>query len=293
MEIRHLRSFVALSGELNFRRAAEYLHISQSALSKQIRALENELGERLFLRTKHAVRPTPAGTAFLEHARLIIHWVDVAMRAVTSAGHGKTGRLEVGFCEGMEIRTIPSIFRRFRRRYPGVDLGLHALPSSEQAEAVRRGRLDLGFVHLPLPGNSIAVDRLDPEPLFLAVPEGHRLSRSGEAALKDLHRENFILLTRQRAPIYHDLVLSLAREAGIVLNVRMEPRNFTDTLSVVAAGLGVSVIPSSCRELALKGVSYSRLKPRVTRLQTGIISRQDEASELVGNFLAVARSAAG
>jgi DNA-binding transcriptional LysR family regulator len=171
MEIRQLRAFVTIAAELHFRRAAEILHLSQSALSKQVRSLEEELGESLFLRTRHAVRPTPAGEAFLEHAKEIVRRVEAAKEAVTQAARGRTGRLEVGFCEGMEIRTVPKVLRRFRRRYPDVDLRLHPFPSLEQAEGIRRGTLDLGFVHLPLPGEDISIVRLSQEPFYLAAPK--------------------------------------------------------------------------------------------------------------------------
>src|SRR5687768_16000143 len=107
MEIRQLRSYIALAEELYFRRAAKRLNLSQSALSKQIRSLEEHLGQALFFRTRHGARPTAAGIVFLEHAKEIVRRVDVAVEAVSLAARGKTGRLEVGFCEGMEIRAIP------------------------------------------------------------------------------------------------------------------------------------------------------------------------------------------
>jgi DNA-binding transcriptional LysR family regulator len=148
-------------------------------------------------------------------------------------------------------------------------------------------------VHLPLPTNNVVVDKLDPEPLYLIAPETHRLGQCSEADFRELKGEAFILLGRQYAPVFHDRVLLLAHESGVVLNVKMEARHFTETLSLVAGGLGISIIPGGCRDHPWKGVRYCRLKTTISDLELGIITRKDEHSELVGNFVQLARSSTG
>lgn len=291
MEIRQLRAFVTAAEDLHFRKAAERLHLSQPALSKRIQGLESELGEKLFLRIQQTVRLTPAGESFLAHARDILVRVSHATEAVKLAARGRTGRLEVGFCQGMEIRTLPRIVRRFRRRFQGVDLRVHPLPSPDQVEAVRQGRIDLGLVHLPAPVEEVGVEALSPEPFLVVSPQGHKLARCPEATLQSLRGEPFILIARRYAPVYYDLVLSLARGAGVVLSLQAEARSFHDTLSMVAAGLGVALLPESVRELPWKGVAYCRLKSPGPQLEMGVIYRTEEHSELLENFLEVARGA--
>lgn len=291
MEIRQLRAFVAVAEELHFRRASERLHLTQPALSKQIRALEEALGESLFHRTRQQVRLTPAGAAFVGPARDILDRLRLAQDAVKLAARGRTGRLEIGFCQGMEMRTLPRAVRRFRRRFPQVEVGLHPMSSPEQVDGVRRGRIDLGFVHLPVKNHDVAVEPLGREPFLLVSPEDHPLSKCPEPTVAALADVPFILLARHQAPVYHDLVLSLAREAGVTLAVKAEARSFHETLGLVAAGLGVSLLPQSAREHPWKGVAYCRLKPPGPELERGLVFRVDGAGEIVANFLEVARTA--
>lgn len=290
MEIRQLQAFAVVAHTLNFSRAAEQLHLSQPALSKRIRALEEEIGQQLLLRTKRTVRITSAGTTLLGYADDILRRISLAADAVKRSAMGKIGKLAIGFCPGMEIRTLPRIVRAFRRRYPSVELRVHPLPSPEQVRAVREGRIDVGLVHLPVSCEGVGVQTLRPAAFILVSPKDHKLAHCSEAKLQALQGEPFILLSRHREPVYYDSVLSQARSAGVVLTVEAEATSFHDTLSLVASGLGLALLPAYVRELPWKGVAYCPIESPGPELESGIIFRQ-EPSGLTDKFLAVAKRA--
>src|SRR5512132_1230001 len=164
MELRHLRYFLAVAEELHFGRAAARVRIAQPPLSQQIRQLEQELGITLFNRTKRRVELTPAGRAFLEHARQILAETERAKRVAQRAGRGEIGRLAIGFVASADLDLLPRVLRVWRARFPDVDVELHALLTAAQAEALRHGRVDVGFVRLPMDETGLVVDAITREP---------------------------------------------------------------------------------------------------------------------------------
>jgi DNA-binding transcriptional LysR family regulator len=293
MELRHLRSFVAVAEELHFRRAAERLHVSQPPLSKQIRALEAELGAPLLYRTRQEVRLTPEGTVFLDRARDILSRVRDAGEAVRLARGGAAGRLDIAYTAALEIRVIPRVVRLFRRRHPGVELRLHPQTSAEQCDNLRRNRIDAGFLIQPSNEAKLDVERIGSDPLLLVAPSDHPLGKCPGTPIAKLVGEPFVLLERSFAPRYHDLIISAARAAGVTLRIASEARNFHETLSLVAAGLGVSLLPSAARDIPWKGVSYCPVESKAPEVEMAVATRTGDPSGPTRNFLSVVRELYG
>lgn len=289
MELRHLRSFVAVAEERHFRRAAERLRLSQPPLSKQIRALEESLGALLLHRTRREVRLTPAGEAFLGRAKEILERVERAPDAIRMANEGTVGKLEIGYTVGLEIGFVPPVLRRFRRRFPDVEIRLRPLSTREQLAELKARRIDLGFIVAPARSAGVKLLRIGTQPLVFAAPLGHPLAKCPEAPVTKLQDEPLVLLSRAEAPAYHDLVLSVARQSGVSPKVVAEPRNLHDNLFLVAAGTGLSLLPASVREIPWKGVAFCPLEKRVPGLDMGVIYRDEEDGAALKNLVEIVR----
>src|SRR5579862_3005999 len=217
MELRHLRYLVGVGEEQHFGRAAERLHIAQPALSRQIQALEEELGFPLFDRLSRGVRLNAAGKLFLTDARRILQDVDEAKRRAERIAHGKVGTLRIGIATAVAWHGLVSdCFRELRRQQPGVELELHHLLTVHQIEAILAGRLDAGFVasltpwHKDLAHWEFAQDRM-----VLAVPKGHPLTKRKTVRLRDLRDMPFVWFPRWVNPVFYDRMMQECTRGGL------------------------------------------------------------------------------
>jgi DNA-binding transcriptional LysR family regulator len=291
MELRHCRYFVAVAEELHFGRAAKRLGISQPPLSQQIRQLEEELGVELLRRTKRNVRLTSAGEVFLQAARKILRGIEDSLDVTRRAARGEVGTLQVGYAPGVEIEILPRVLREFARLYPEVDVRLLPLHTRDQLDALRQRRIDAALILLPASTDGLEVGRVRHEPLILVAPRGHPLARKREIHLRDLEGVSYVHLARAYEPMYHDHILGLARDARVTLRVVAESAHLYDNLSLVAAGVGVSLLPNCVRLVRRAGVVYRPLKARKADLEIGVASRSRELSQVPLEFIRVVRGA--
>ena len=292
MELRHLRYFVTLAEELHFARAASRLGIAQPPLSQQIRALEEEIGVQLFLRTKRRVELTAAGGAFLEESRKVLAQAGRAVLAARRAARGEVGQLEVGFVSSVVYGKAQSIFRLMRVRYPDVSLTLRELTSEEQVEAVKGYGLDVGLIRPPVNGaESLTVRVIGREPLVVVLPRLHRLARQRRIAMEALAGEPFLQIPRRVAPGFYDQFIGICSRAGFSPRVVQEARSTQTIVSLVAGGMGVSIVPASMRNLQRTGVVYRPLKPPVPTSDLAVMWRPDDESPSLRRFLEIVREA--
>ena len=292
MELRHCRYFVAVAEELHFGRAAKRLGISQPPLSQQIRSLEDELGVELLRRTKRNVRLTPAGEVFLQAARKLLRDVEDSMDVTRRAARGEVGTLQVGYAPGVEIELLPRVLRLFYREYPDVDVRLLPLHTREQIESLKQGRIDAGLVLLPAATEGLEIQPVLREPLVLALPKAHPLARRGSLSLRDLEGVPFIHLARSYEPIFYDHVLGLTREAGVSLRVVCESGHLYDNLSLIAAGVGVSLLPDGVRRVKRPGVVFRPIRSPKAGIEIGLAYRSRELSQATLEFIRVVTSSA-
>jgi DNA-binding transcriptional LysR family regulator len=281
MELRQLRYFVAVAEELHFHRAAERLHISQPPLSQQIRQLEDEMECRLLARSRRRVELTAAGTAFLRDVRAILGELDAAVAAARRIEAGQTGRLRVNFVGSALLSIVPGTVQRFRAARPGVEVELHERPTADQVRGVHEGSVDLGLVRLPVEvPTDLRVRRVLREDTVAALPANHDLAREERVPLERLAGEPLVLFPRGQAPGFHDLLVRSLAGAHVV---QYAPETQT-IIGLVAAGIGVSLVPASVRRLSLDGVVY-RPVDGAPDSELAAISRADNESPLVAAFI--------
>ncbi|HVH40722.1 MAG TPA: LysR family transcriptional regulator [Labilithrix sp.] len=255
MELRHLRYFVAVAEERHFGRAAERVRIAQPPLSRQIQALEEELGVRLFDRSRRKVELTAAGTTLLDHARRVFAAVELATRETLRASRGERGRIAIGYPSSLAYSGLPELLRAFRAKFPEVEVALSELSPQAQIEALKDGRLDVGFVRAPFDDPALASMLVRREPLVVAMPADHPLASRKRIALGLLAEEPFVSFPRSRGPAFFDQLMRLCHDAGFTPRVAQEAQQL-DLVSLVSAGFGVAIVPSSVRHVRRAGVVY-------------------------------------
>ena len=262
MELRHLRYFVAVAEELHFGHAAERLRIAQPALSRQIRQLEDEVGADLLDRNGRTLQLTAAGRDFLEGARETLAVADRTLRRARRAWGNEAGRLALAFVPAiLETEEAVRILRRFRERHPQVRVEVSALQTVEQWEALRHGRVQVGFLYDPPPDAHVACEPLWSQEILLAVPSSHLLARSpGPVPLALAAREPFLWFDRASAPVPHDLIRRLFESRGLTMRVVEHAASEEARLSLVAGGLGVTLVPATPDAPSRPGVVLRRVQ---------------------------------
>ncbi|RYU14840.1 LysR substrate-binding domain-containing protein [Nocardioides iriomotensis] len=276
MDLRQIRYAVAVADELHFGRAAEHLLVAQPSLSRQIRDLERDLGVTLFDRTSRRVDLTAAGAAFVESARLALRAVDVSRTAALDAARGVQGQVTLGFVASAAIEILPGVVRRYRSARPAVRLSLREMTTEEQMAALHDGHVDVGLSRDLEPSEGVEVTALLREPLLAVVPTGHPLQRRRTIEMSDLAGSDFVTLPRQRVPRAWDRLIILADSSGMRPTFVQEANQFSTLLALVAAEVGVAVVPSSVRHLRRDGVHYLRLRDDRAWSEVCAVTRSDD-----------------
>ena len=295
MELRHLRYFVAVAEEGHVTRAAARLGIQQPPLSQQIRALETELQVQLFRRKPRGVELTQAGEALFAEAQAILRQVEHAVTAARRTARGEAGRVGLGFTSSASFHPlVPCVIREYRETHPLVGLTLEESGTGELVEALLAERLDAAFVRSPIgPAAGIAVHSVLEEAMVAALPAGHALAARAAAtplALAALAAETFILYRRPLGPGLYDAIIAACQRAGYNPTIGQEAPRMLATLSLVAAGLGVTLVPQSMRRLRVHGVVYRSLDSGVDLVAPlNLAYRRGDSSAAAQRFIALVR----
>ncbi|HEV7322646.1 MAG TPA: LysR substrate-binding domain-containing protein [Ensifer sp.] len=298
MELRQLRQFVAVAEELHFGRAAERLNMTQPPLSQSIQLLEKELGLLLFERTKRHVKLTSLGEQWLVHARRVLDEATALPATARKLARGEMGLLRLSFVSTVDYSLLPAIVSRFRAAYPQVELSLREATSDVQIDALLRGEVDAGFVIAP-PSTSLSQTLtycpILREPLVAAVPslwiDSRRTGFGGETLdPHDFFAAPLILFPRRSAPIFHDLVSGYFAAHGAAFAVFQEAIQMQTIIGLVAAGMGVALVPQSMTRLQREGVTYLALSGRVPTVETGLIWRSNDGNAALQNFRSIANT---
>ena len=287
MELRHLRYLVAVAEELHFGRAAIRLNISQPPLSQQIRQLEEELGVRLFQRTKREVRLTEAGKRIVNEAQQVLSQVDHFTKVAARASEGEIGHLSVAAAGGVNEILVETL-GAFAKRYPAVQIELQYMSTGVQIEALREHRIQVGFVHLPVHEPTLVLELIKKEPLWVALPKTHPLARYRRLPLTELAQHPFVLFARRVSPGLHDIITAACRNAGFSLNVAHEVDNVVASLTLVQANLGLAFCSPSMQTL-WPDLEFRALRGAVPSLDYAVAYRSDRQSPVLDSFLRVVR----
>jgi DNA-binding transcriptional LysR family regulator len=287
VELRHLRYFLAVAEELHFSRAAERVRIAQPALSQQIRRLEADVGVDLFHRSRRRVELTAAGEAMLRPARQALAEVEQAITAAQRAARGETGHLRIGFVESAAMNLVPAAVHRFRQRHPDVGLSLSELAVEAQVQGLLAETLDVAIVRLPLSSQGLELETIADEGLVVVAPSAHPLAERKRVSPAALAGEPLVLLAREMVPALYDQIIALQHEHGGA-QIAQEATSIQAVLGLVAAGLGVSLLPASVTSLARTGVSFSELRPS-PRSTIQLAWREGDRSPLTAAFVEAAR----
>jgi DNA-binding transcriptional LysR family regulator len=293
MELRHLRYFVAIGEEQNYRRAAKRLHVAQTALSTQIQDLEAELGFKLFDRLPRGVKLSVAGHLFLEDARRILREVNEAAARAARVARGQSGTLRVGFTENASWRgVVPESIRRFRERQRDAELQLTPATSLEQLEAIRSGRLDAGFV-FNMPKTDAELDHFPValQHVELAVPKGHALIKVRNLRLRDLVNASFVWFPRRESPAFYDRLMHECFRGGLKSpRIVQEGLNEATILSLVSHGMGVGWVNGTARWRCPESVVIVSVADLDMPLPLALVWRKDNTSPLLQRFVDDVRS---
>lgn len=295
MELRHLRYFVAVAEELHFGRAAARLHIAQPPLSRQIRDLEREVGTPLFERVARGVVPTAAGRAFLVEARLTLAQAERALRGARRAAQGETGRLRVGFVEAATSSgLLPDVLGFFRLHLPNVGLSLFEMRSSQQEEALRDDRIDVGLLH-DVPADAdrwLSVEPVYEDPIVVALSSAHPAAKRARLTLADLAGESFVLFPRETAPTLYDELIARCRAAGFSPRVVQEAFAWHTATALVAAEVGVAFVPRSFARHGDPTVHYRKLSRFAVTLQLAAAWKRGRQVPVRERFVTALRAVA-
>ena len=291
-----LRAFVVVAEEGHITRAAERLNTQQPSLSLRIRAFEKRLDVQLLRRKPRGVELTAAGEVLLAHARTLLELHARALDAVQRAGRGELGRLCVGTIPtGPMHPLMPASVRQFRGRYPDAAVTLEECLSDELLQRLRDERIDVAFLRsVPHDVSGLVVEILLTEPMVVALPRSHALGKRGatsQVAIRDLRDEPFIVFARQHGPAFYDITLAACQRAGFSPLIAQEAPRVTTALGLVAAGLGVSVMPASMQRIALEGVVFRAIDERAGLAAVLALGwRKNDQSRALANYLAVVRA---
>lgn len=257
MELRHLRYFCVVAEELNLTRAARRLHMAQPPLTRQINQLEEELGVRLFTRGARGLSFTPAGQFFHEHTLQILEKIDTTVAATRHMARSKRQPFGIGFVPSVFYGQLPRLVRELRQK-DEVELTLAELTTVQQVQALKAGRIDLGFGRLRIDDPEVEQEVLFDEPFMVALPAGHPLAGT-TPSLAQLAEYPLILFPAKPRPSMADMILGLFRRRALKVQIAQEANELQTALGLVVSGLGITLVPEQVKQLQRAGIVYEYL----------------------------------
>jgi len=286
LELSELRAFLVLAERLHFSHAAEVLHVSQPALTKQMQRLEAKVAGPLLVRGYRKVALTPAGEILRDRARRLLREAEVAEQMTRLAVNGKAGVLRMGFGIGSLATGLPDMLMRFRQQFPDVQVFMRDMSTPNQIEALHQGEIDVGFVRLPVESAELVTVPVLEEMLVAAIPQGMPYRKG----LLDLRNEPFVVISRSSSVSFFDHLVQTCRAAGFSPRIVQEVNELLTVLFLVQAGAGVSLVPSSASRMRVPNVRLLDTHLAEAKWKIGLTWRKrDQSDPIVRNFVSLAR----
>ncbi|MDE1162208.1 MAG: LysR family transcriptional regulator [Acidobacteriaceae bacterium] len=291
MELRHLQYFVTVATTGGFGRAARALHVSQSAISEQVRDLEHEIGVDLIDRSQRQIRLTVEGELFLEGARKTLATAEQAVQTVQRAKRGEEGNLTIGFFVGGHGRYFPRLIRAFRKQYPRVKVSLIEMTPAQQWTAIASGTLDIGFTRSGSGSNSegVKTERFLTERMYVALSKDNPLSKRRDLSIAELHDESFVMADRGTSPMFFDRILTMCSEAGFSPKIQATATVSSGVIALVEAGEGVAVVAEGARLFGSSEVVFVPLQGAAAFMEIVMAWPSQRAGGVHRSFLELAR----
>ncbi|MCI0911318.1 LysR family transcriptional regulator [Pseudomonas putida] len=284
MELRHIRYFQAVAQTLNFTRAAERLHIAQPPLSRQIQQLEEHLGTALLERSR-PLQLTEAGRFFYEQSGTLLKQLEQLCENTRRIGQGQRQWLGIGFAPSTLYAVLPELIRELRRD-ADLELGLQEMTTLQQIEALKSGRIDIGFGRIHFDDPAIHQEVLREDPLVAVLPVGHHLIGQ-PITLERLSKERFVLYPANPRPSYADHVVALFANHGMGIQVSQWANELQTALGLVAAGLGITLVPASVQQQHRADLTYAGLEESEAVSPIILSRRASDISPIVQRCLAI------
>jgi len=292
MRIEELRAFVVLAGHLHFGRTAQVLHMSQPALTKQIRRLEESLGGRLLERGRHGTKLSAFGTRFLAQAKDVVEAFDRLGVAARKAAVGEAGQLRIGF-GSYTLELVPRLVVKMRALAPGIEISLRDMSTSEQIAALQAEQLDVGFTRLPLPASARELQALPVVSGQLALVCPARPFQTGRVSLDDCRDQPFVILSKQRSPGLYDKILALCAGHGFHPRIVQEVSELATALALVQSGMGLCIVPISDSARRFPGVKMQLLSEKAASWAAGAVWRRKDSNPALKRFIEVLKAEIG
>jgi DNA-binding transcriptional LysR family regulator len=289
MSIEELRSFTVLAAHLHFGRAAEAIHVSQPALTKQMHRLEESLGGKLFERGKHGTTLTTLGARFVPQARELVASFERILANAQKEAQGRGGRLNVGFGY-YTYELVPQLIVKLRTLEPDIEISLRDMSTAEQITNLQNGQLDVGFARLPLPPSTPALETRTVLSGQLALVTPLDETQRAITDLADCHDMPFVLLSKERSPGLYDRILKLCARHGFHPHIVQEVSEITTALALVGSGMGLSIIPESSWSRRFGGLRIHALQERAALWTVGAVWRRRDSNPVLHRFLDLLRS---
>jgi DNA-binding transcriptional LysR family regulator len=290
MDLKQMRSFLALAQELNFGRAAMRLHMAQPPLTRQIKALEDQLGTRLFVRTARGAELTAAGQTLLDEVPNILALAKRAEEQTQRAGQGHVGRLDVGIFSAGILNVIPRLLADFHTARPEVKIGLQYMTKAQQIEALRERRITIGFNRLVPAVDDIVIEPILRESYLVALYKGHPLCTKQFIQIADLDDQPMILYPNASVFGLAQEVTAAFRTEGVRLHVEQEVEDVVTCIALVASRFGVAITTESAANLRLPNVVYRPLRSKLLRnIELSCLYRLNDTTPTLLAFLTMIR----
>jgi DNA-binding transcriptional LysR family regulator len=289
MELRHLRYLVAVAECLNFREASRKLHVSQPSLSIQIKQLEDEVGVRLFHRSKRHVEITRGGEVFLITAREVLSMLERSSSAARQAQQGEVGTIRIGFVPNASFAIVPRLLEEIKKHLPLVDVELKEWPEATQIRELQSGALDIGITHREKVPDSLESMLLLRERLLLALPKHHQAARKKAVNFDDVRDDLLLIPRKDLFPTLHQMIVRIFVAGGVALNRTQATEHLQTAIALVVANAGFAFVPESADILWPQEVIFRPLDAVVPKVETVALWLRGSADPLVRRILEILR----
>ncbi len=285
IELRHLRYFMAVAKEKNFRKASELLFITQPGLSRQIKQMEESLGVKLFNRTNKKVTITPAGEFLKKELVFTFNHLETTFRQLQLINDGQDGEIRLGFVNSAMQNLIPPLLKKMQTDFPNIHFSLKELSSSKQIEQLKSNEIDIGFVRSSTVPDRIHLKTIFKEKFAVVLPKSHVLNERSFRHVGQLAKEPFIMFSKEDSPGYYNKIMSICEQKGFTPQVSHRTVHDNTIFKLVESGLGVAIVPNSFRHGLNLNIKFIELRNITQEAKLSVVWEKENRNPALSKFI--------